>query len=140
MKTMSSARASSDTRHRIAAPNSQPRNMKLVGLGRSSAALAAALDLERLGTVEVLSAQGGLDPARFAGAEMIFMIACAGDDLAAAPEIKRLAREANVLVTAILLDGGDTHAELPVLRAAADMLIVARDASYVPDMLAQLGA
>jgi hypothetical protein len=45
-----------------------------------------------------------------------------------------------VLVTAILLDSGDTHAELPVLRAAADMLIVARDASYVPDMLAQLGA
>jgi hypothetical protein len=114
--------------------------MKLVGLGHGGAALAAALDLERLSTVEVLPAHGGLDPERLKGAEMIFMIACAGDDLALAPEVKRLAREANVLVTAILLDSGDTHAELPVLRAAADMLIVARDASYVTDMLAQLGA
>jgi pyrimidine operon attenuation protein/uracil phosphoribosyltransferase len=140
MKTISSARACSDTRHRIAAPNSQPRNIKLVGLGRGGAALAAALDLEHLRTVDVLPVHGAIDPARFTGAEMLFMIACAGDDLAAAPAIKRVAREAGVLVTAILIDRGDTHAALPVLRAASDMLVVARDASYVPDMLTQLGA
>jgi cell division GTPase FtsZ len=140
MKTISSARASSDTRHRIAAPNSQPRNIKLVGLGQGGAALAAGLDLERLRTVEVMAARSAIDPARFAGAEMIFVVACAGDDLAAAPHIRRVARDAGVMVTAILLDGGDTHAELALLRAASDMLVVARDASYVADMLVQLGA
>ena len=140
MKTVSSARAGSDTRHRIAAPNSQPRDIKLVGLGQGGAALAAALDLESLRTVEVMPAYGAIDPARFAGAEMIFVIACAGDDLTAAPHIQRVAREARVMVTAILLDRGDTHAELPVLRATSDMLVVARDASYVTDMLVQLGA
>jgi hypothetical protein len=140
MKTISSARASTDTRHRIAAPNSQPRNIKLVGLERGGAALAAALDLERLRTVEVMPAHSAIDPARFAGAEMIFVIACAGDDLAPAPHIRRVARDAGVMVTAILQGGGDTHAELALLRAASDMLVVARDASYVTDMLVQLGA
>jgi hypothetical protein len=71
---------------------------------------------------------------------MIFMVACAGDDLAAAPRIQQLARAAGVMVTGILLEQGDTHAELPKLRAASDILIIARDASYVEDMLAQLGA
>ncbi len=33
MEPLSSARAASDTRHRIAAANSQPRRIKLVGLG-----------------------------------------------------------------------------------------------------------
>ena len=140
MNVMSSARAHSDTRHRITAPNSTPRNIKLVGLGQGGAALTAALDLDRLDTVDVLPAFGAIDPARLAGAEMIFVIACAGDDLAMAPHIKSLARASRVMVTAILLDRGDTHAELPVLRANADMLVVARDGSYVPDMLAQLGA
>jgi hypothetical protein len=139
MKTISSSRASSDTRHRIAVPNSLPRAMKVVGLHAGGAAIAAALDLQRLREVEVIAVDA-LAPARLAGAEMIFLIACAGDALAAAPEIKQLARAANVMVTGILLDQGDTHAELPVLRAASDMLIVARDASYVTDMLAQLGA
>ena len=140
MNTISSARANSDIQHRIAAPNSQPRNIKLVGLGQGGAALAAALDLSHLRTVDVIPAYGTIEPARFAGAEMIFMIACAGDDLTAAQHLKRIAREAGVMVTAILLDRDDIHAELPLLRAASDMLVVARDASYVPDMLVQLGA
>jgi hypothetical protein len=140
MKTISNARAASDTRHRIAVPNSLPRKMKVIGLGSGGAAIANALDLERLREVALVPAAGGIDPAQLAGAEMIFMVACAGDDVSAAPEIKRVARAANVLITGILLDQGDTHAELPVLRATSDMLIVATDASYVADMLAQLGA
>jgi hypothetical protein len=140
MNAISSARASTDTRHRIAAPNSQPRRMKLIGLGKGGAALAAALELGRLRDVQVLNAGAGIVAERLAGAEMIFMLACAGDELDAAPEIRRLAREANVMVTAILVDQGGGHAGLPVLRAASDMLIVASDASYVADMLAQLGA
>ncbi len=50
------------------------------------------------------------------------------------------ARAANVMITGILVQSGAAQAELPVLRAASDMLIVATDASYVSDMLEQLGA
>jgi hypothetical protein len=140
MHTISSARASTDTRHRIAAPNSLPRQIKLVGLGKGGAAMAAALDLGRLRDVQVLDAGAGISAARLAGAEMIFMLACTGDELDAAAPIRRLAREANVMVTAILVEQGGGHAGLPLLRAASDMLIVASDAGYVSDMLAQLGA
>ena len=65
---------------------------------------------------------------------------CSGDDLALAPEIKLIARAANVMITGILVQSGAAQAELPVLRAASDMLIVVTDASYVSDMLEQLGA
>jgi hypothetical protein len=137
MQTVSNARASTDTRHRIGLPNSQPRRIRLIGLGDGGRAIVEGLELARLRDVEVAS----FDPATgLAGAEMIVTVACAGDDLAAAPGILRLAREANVMVTGILLDQGDTHAELAKLRAASDILIIACDASYVADMLAQLGA
>jgi hypothetical protein len=136
MTTISNARAATDTRHRIALPNSQPRRIMLIGLGKGGAAIVDALDLAPLRGVEVMPA----DPDQLAGAEMICTVACAGDDLSIAPEIMRVARASNVMVTGILLDQGDTHAELPKLRAASDILIVARDASYVTDMLAQLGA
>ncbi|MDB5754591.1 MAG: hypothetical protein JWR56_1019 [Massilia sp.] len=136
MTTISNARAATDTRHRIALPNSQPRRIMLIGLGKGEAAIVDALDLAPLHGVEVVPA----DPARLTGAEMICTVACAGDDLSIAPEILRVAHASNVMVTGILLDQGDTHAELPKLRAASDILIIARDASYVADMLAQLGA
>ena len=68
------------------------------------------------------------------------MVTCSGDDLALAPEIKLIARAANVMITGILVQSGAAQAELPVLRAASDMLIVATDASYVSDMQEQLGA
>lgn len=136
MQPVSNARASTDTQHRINVPNSQPRRIKLVGLGEGGRAIVEALDLAPLRDVQVV----GADPGELAGAEMIVTVACAGDDLAAAASILRLARETNVMVTGILLDQGDTHTELPKLRAASDILIIARDASYVSDMLAQLGA
>ena len=135
MQTVSNARASTDTRHRIGATNSQPRRIKLVGLGAGGRAIVEALDLGLWRDVEIAA----FDPAELAGAEMIVTVACAGDDLAAAPGILRLAREANVMVTGILIDQGDTRAELPKLRAASDILIIARDPDDVSDMLAQWG-
>ena len=136
MQPVSNARASSDTQHRIDVPNSQPRRIRLVGLGDGGRAIVDALELALLRDVAVV----GFEPAALAGAEMIVTVACAGDDLAAAPGILQLAREANVMVTGILIDQGDTRDALPKLRAASDILIIARDASYVSDMLAQLGA
>jgi hypothetical protein len=140
MNPPSNARAASDTRHRIGAPNSQPRRIKLVGMGKGGGAIVGALDLAALRNVEPVMAAGAAGPFELAGAEMIFMVACAGDDLAAAAQIGQLGRAAGVMVTGILLDQGDTRAELPTLRSASDILIVARDAGYVADMLAQLGA
>jgi pyrimidine operon attenuation protein/uracil phosphoribosyltransferase len=140
MQIISSARASTDTRHRIAERNSLPRRIRLIGLGTGGAALAAALDTGRLRDVQVLPVGPAIDAGSLAGAEMIFLVACPGDDVSAASAIRRVAREANVMVTAILVDQGGGDAGLPLLRAASDMLIVASDASYVPDMLDQLGA
>jgi hypothetical protein len=140
LKPISLTRAAGDIRYRIDLPNSQPRRIKLIGLGRGGAAVVGALDLARLRDVQLVAAEGGVDPARLADAEMIFMVACSGDQLGEAAHVKQLARERNVMITGILLDDGAAHAELPLLRAASDMLIVASDASYVADMLEQLGA
>jgi hypothetical protein len=140
MNPVSNARASSDTRHRMQAANSAPRSIKLVGLGRGGAAVVDGLDRALLHNVDVVQVAGGLDPARLANAEMIFMVACAGDQLDAAQEIKAWARAAHVATTGILLDDGGRQAGLPALRAASDMLIVAADPGYLVDMLVQLGA
>lgn len=145
METISNARAASDTRHRIATANSQPRRIKLVGLGLGGARIVAGIDCASLRDVQiVIPGPAGAGLAELAGAEMIFLVACSGDDLACAPLVKQIARAANVMITAILVQSGTDQdaakAGLPVLRAASDMLIVATDAGYVADMLAQLGA
>jgi hypothetical protein len=141
MEPMSNARAAGDTRHRIAAANSRPRRIKLVGLGRGGAAIVTALDAARFRDVQILVPGHRADAlSELADAELIFMVACSGDDVALAPQIKLIGRAANVSITGILVQAGAAQAELPVLRASSDMLIVATDASYVTDMLAQLGA
>lgn len=141
MGPISSARAASDTRHRIKAANSQPRRIKLVGLGRGGAAVVGAIDSAGMRAVQpVIAHQGGALEAQLAGAEMIFMVACSGDDLGLAPQVKQIARDAKVLITGILVQSGPAQAELPVLRAASDMLVVVTDPAYVSDMLEQLGA
>ena len=145
MEPVSSARAASDTRHRINTPNSQPRRIKLIGLASGGAAIVQGIDSTTLRDVHTIVADGSADVLKkLDGAEMIFMVACSGDDMSLAPQIKQIAREANVMITGILVqaaDGPDTaRADLAILRPASDMLIVATDPSYVPDMLAQLGA
>ena len=71
---------------------------------------------------------------------MIFAVACSGDDLGLAAEVKKIARGLNVMITGILIESTAAQPELPVLRAASDMLIVSSDLHYVEDMLEQLGA
>jgi hypothetical protein len=141
VKPLSNARAASDTRHRIAAANSQPRRIKLVGLGSGGAAIVTSIDTASLRDVRiVIPGDGAAALSELADAEMIFVVTCSSDDLALAPEIKLIARAADVMITGILVQSGVAQAELPVLRAASDMLIVVTDASYVSDMLEQLGA
>ena len=141
MQIVSSARAASDTRHRIDAANSQPRRIKLVGLQHSGARLVREIDTSNMRAVQVLTPESSaIALPELSGAEMIFMVACSGDDLTLAPLIKQIARKESVMVTGILVQSNSAQAELQVLRAASDMLIVAIDSSYVTDMLAQLGA
>jgi hypothetical protein len=145
MEPMSSARAATDTRHRIKTANSQPRRIKLIGLPTGGAGIVRGIDSATLRDVQTLIADGSPDLLKkLDGAEMIFLVACSGDDLSLAPQIKQVARDANVMITGILVQtagGPDTaRADLGILRPSSDMLIVATDASYVTDMLAQLGA
>ena len=59
MKLLSNARAASDTRHRIAAANSQPRFIKLVGLGSGGAAIVTSIDTASLRDVRIVIPDGG---------------------------------------------------------------------------------
>lgn len=77
-----------------------------------------------------------------ADADMIFIVACAGDDLGMAPIVKQIARKSGVLVTGIFIQHSHESAaqdSLAILRPASDMLVIASDESYVSDMLIELG-
>jgi hypothetical protein len=138
---VSNARASTDTRHRIAIPNSRPRRIRLVGLGKGGKAILDALDTGSLQDVRVVQATNIAEAqVLLADAEMIFAVACSGDDLGLAAAVKHVARTLSVMITGILIETAAAQPELPVLRAASDMLIVSSDVNYVADMLEQLGA
>jgi len=149
VQPVSNARANSDTRNRINAPNSRPRHIKLVGLSSGGARLVSSLPIERWKNVQALSLGGADHPLDQASpalddAEMIFIVACSGDDLSCAPRVRAIAQRRGIITTGILVAAAIVteaqHAELRALRAASDMLVIASDESYVPDMLTELGA
>jgi cell division GTPase FtsZ len=146
---------------RIQAPNSKPRSIAVVGLGDGGAAMARDLAGERQPNVEVhvlaKSAQGGdaIAAIKAGGgdlhrdlmsADMIFVVARKGDDASLAPVVGRIARSRSHPVTALYIvpadqPMSDTEDEtLRALRAAAEMLVVVSDESYVPAMIATLAA
>jgi cell division GTPase FtsZ len=161
MEVISNSRAATDTRHRIAHPNSNPRMIKVVGIGAGGSASTAKLLSRGLRNVQVVDAPAGSKAAAspeemletiraqgvdlaqsLKGADMLFMVAHAIDDVGIAPVIKHLGRQSNVLITGILIQDKQQSSEatLEILRGASDMLIVASDDSYVVDMLEELGA
>jgi hypothetical protein len=140
---------------RIQAPNSKARTLALVGLGTGGAAIAREIAAEGLAHLDVhvlaKSATGG-DPlaAIQAGggdlqrdlmrADMIFLVACRGDDASLAPVASRIAHSHNHPVTALYIvpEGASPGAEdetLRTLRSGAEMLVVVSDPSYVPAMI-----
>lgn len=152
MTTLSSARASTDTRHRITTPNSQPRHIKLVGLRNGGARVVSAIDTSGLSNVQIVIPGDSSAIALASGklpllddAEMMLVVACPGDDLIWADLIKQIARARGILVTGILIrpkndQRNDEDSGLAKLRAASDMLVVTSDQTYLTDMLAQLRA
>jgi cell division GTPase FtsZ len=147
MEIISNSRAASDTRHRIQDPNSHRRAIKVVGLGAGGARVAASVGVLGFNDVQIVipgdgaTAADALQPLN--DADMIFVVACAGDNLELAPLIKQIGRQHGVLITGILIQQAavpPAQTGLEVLRAASDMLVIATDDSYVADMLTELGA
>lgn len=142
---------------RIQAPNSQPRSIALVGLGKGGAAIARRLASEGLPNVDVhvlaKSAQGGdqLAAIKAGGgdlqrdlqaADMIFLVACHGDDVGLAPVVSSIAHSRNHSVTALYIvapdELGPDDPNLKTLRSVAEMLVVVSDESYVAAMIGAL--
>lgn len=119
---------------RIQAPNSRPRSIALVGLEPGGVAIARRVAAESdLATIEVQDA------------DMTFVVACPGDDLELARRVSAIAHGRNHPVTALYVVAGDSvgggeDATLRTLRAAVEILVVVSDESYVPAMVAALGA
>ena len=148
---------------RIQDPNSQPRRIALIGLGAGGAAMARSVGKADLGPLQVevvtnprIAGGDALAGIKSSGddlhravreADMIFIVACRGDDVALAPVVSRLAHERNAPVTAIYLVPPDLDTGVPTiedhtlktLRSDVEMLVIASDESYVTAMVAALG-
>ena len=144
---------------RIQAPNSQPRSIAIVGLGDGGAGIARSINREGLGQLDVhvlaksasggdaiaaIKAGGGDLHRDLMSADMIFIVACRGDDVSLAPVVSGIAHGRNHSVTALYIvapDQVDADDEtLRTLRSAAEMLVVVSDESYVGAMVAALGS
>ena len=155
-----------DTRHRVDYPNSRPRAIKLIGLGEGGGRIAESVAGHGLRHVQAIAAGGARsgsasgDPATMLQAiadengeigraireaDMVFVVAQEGDNVALAPAIGQMAHAKGVLVTGMLIQGREAERPLPdgtlnALRSAADMLVMVSDADYVTEMLGALGA
>jgi hypothetical protein len=144
---------------RIQAPNSQPRSIAIVGLGDGGAAIARGISREGLAHLDVhvlaksasggdaiaaIKAGGGDLQRDLMSADMIFIVACRGDDVGLAPVVSGIAHGRNHSVTALYIVAPEQMAPddetLKTLRTAAEMLVVVSDESYVAAMIAALGS
>jgi hypothetical protein len=164
-----SARMSSaaETRFRIDAPNSVPRSVKVIALDRPSERLVKQLAQRQWSraTFFTASAFGGAPKAgeSFAGwlsdlagrtknlveevdnADLVVMVAAAGENAQAASIIGEACSLKRVMTTGLILGGTDKSDEalgrtLSQLRPWALMLVVAGAEEYVEDMLRALRA
>ncbi|MGZ5101944.1 MAG: hypothetical protein ACXWGX_15340 [Usitatibacter sp.] len=148
---------------RIQEPNSRRRTIALIGLGVGGALMARNVAKMDLGPIDVHVVADPRAPAGDAlakiksngdelhralkDADMVFIVACRGDDVGLAPVVSRLAHGRKAPVTAIYLvpppaDPGVPAVEdatLKTLRADVEMLVIASDESYVAAMVAALG-
>ena len=148
---------------RIQEPNSKRRTIALIGLGAGGAATARSVGQADLGALDVrvvanprVPADDALANIKSSGddlhralkdADMIFIVACRGDDVGIAPVVSKLAHARNAPVTAIYLVPADLDTGVPTiedqtlrtLRSGAEMLVIASDESYVTAMVAALG-
>ncbi len=146
---------------RIQDPNSRPRSIALVGIGDGGAAIARNMKDEDLAQLDVhvfaksatggdaiaaIQAGGGDLQRDLADSDMIFIVACQGDDVGLAPVVSGIAHRHKHPVTALYIvpQEADFRAEaedqtLKTLREGVEMLVIVSDESYVPAMIAALG-
>jgi hypothetical protein len=131
-----------------------------VGLGEGGAAIARRVAGERPPNLEVhvlsksaargdalaaIQAGGGDLQRDLASADMIFIVACRGDDVGLAPVVSSIAHNRKHPVTALYIVPADAFASggedatLKTLRASVEMLVVVTDETYVMAMIAALG-
>jgi cell division GTPase FtsZ len=161
---MSESRAAAaDTRHRIPYPNARPRAIKVIGLDAGGGRIVEALGergmphvegiaagaarnagLGSAGMLQAIVEENGAIGRAIRAADMVFVVAREGDNVALAPAIGQMAHARGVLVTGILIqpEAGEhlPATTLDALRTACDMLVMASDLEYVPEMLGALGA
>jgi cell division GTPase FtsZ len=146
---------------RIQHPNSKPRSIALVGIGAGGAAIARNMKDEDLAQLDVhvfaksasggdavaaIQALGGDLQRDLTDSDMIFIVACQGDDVGLAPVVSGIAHSRNHPVTALYIvpQGADflgeaEDATLKTLRESVEMLVIVSDESYVSAMIAALG-
>ena len=162
MSTSESRAAAASTHLRVPYANSSPRRIKIIGLGVQAERMVQGIGQRGLIDVDVIN-PGGVasdlpeimyrDIADSAGdlrrrlqeADMIFMIAFSGENVAFARVVSRVAHELGKLVTGILIGPHGASppsgaATLDVMRACADMLVIGTDEGYLDEMLNALGA
>lgn len=146
---------------RIQSPNSTPRTLALVGLGEGGAAVAREVAREGHEHLEVhvlaksaaggdalaaIQAGGGDLQRDLMRADMIFIVACRGDDASLAPVVSRIAHSRSHPVTALYIvpdgeaNGMAEDETLRALRSGVQMLVVVSDRGYVPAMIQALAA
>jgi hypothetical protein len=161
MNTVDKTRAAFGLPGRIQTPNSKPRSIALVGLGTGGAEIARGLAGQDIGNLDVhvlaksaagdntlaaIQAGGGDLQRALIAADMIFIVACRGDDVGLAPVVSGIAHSRNHPVTALYIvppeeaAGMAEDATLKTLRSGVEMLVVVSDQSYVPAMIAALGS
>jgi hypothetical protein len=169
--TSESARATSaaEARFRIDAPNSKPRATKVIALDAPSEAVVKELAEHRWNNAtfftasafsaapsgkEPFSMQGWLSDLagrtkdlvdEVASADLVVLIASAGESVQAASVIGEACTLRRVMTTALILGGTNTSDEamaktLAHLRPHAMMLVIASADEYIADMLTALRA
>ncbi|MBI3436777.1 MAG: 3-methyl-2-oxobutanoate hydroxymethyltransferase [Proteobacteria bacterium] len=154
---------------RIGDANSRPRKVKVIALDRKAAAMVTGLASKTWNGAAFFTATGLDAPApqaggfampgwladlagrarnivdEVAGADVVVMIAMAGEDAGAASLIGEACSLRRVMTTALVIAGARTgddalSASLALLRPWALMLVIAEDIDYIEDMLVALRA
>jgi hypothetical protein len=165
-----SARMSSgaEARFRIDAPNSKPRRVKVIALGRTSEAVVASLSRQSWNSATFLTASAfaGAPPERgfsvegwladltgrmrnliaeMDSADLVVMVAAAGENAEAAALIGEACGARRIGTTGMILSGPSVSDAtlantLAQLRPWSLMLVIAEGEDYIEDMLHALRA
>jgi len=144
-----SARMSSaaEARFRVQAPNSQPRQVKIVALDASSEDTVRRLAIASWNQASFHTAEAFIRnlAAEVATADLVVMVSGPGGNSNRAAEIGRACSDRRVTTTALIVGAASTSDEdlsrtLAQLRPWSLMVVIANADDYIQDMLTALRA